>query len=103
MRRPGARAAGALIVLAAASCAGPRGAGVEAPRAGRPAIVDAFEDAAAWSAHPADGVELALGTDGGAVGNALRLDFRDIISNAREVERPFGANHFEARYCFSEW
>jgi outer membrane protein OmpA-like peptidoglycan-associated protein len=25
----------------------------------------------------------------------LRLDFRDIISNARDVDKPFGANHFE--------
>jgi hypothetical protein len=37
---------------------------------------DDFEDAAAWSAHPADGVELELRSDEGVHGRALRADFR---------------------------
>jgi hypothetical protein len=37
--------------------------------------IDRFEDAAAWSAHPADGVRLAIATDEGFRGRGLRLDF----------------------------
>ncbi len=41
----------------------------------RPVVVDAFESTAPWKAQPADGVSLALATDAGAVGRAMRLDF----------------------------
>ena len=37
--------------------------------------MEAFESAAPWSANPADGVKLALRSDTGARGRALRLDF----------------------------
>ncbi|MBE0564520.1 MAG: discoidin domain-containing protein [Krumholzibacteria bacterium] len=39
-------------------------------------VIDAGEDATAWTAHPADGVVMDLGTDQGERGRALRLDFR---------------------------
>lgn len=38
-------------------------------------IIDDFEDASAWSAHPSDGVKLAISSDAGVHGRALRLDF----------------------------
>lgn len=39
-------------------------------------LLDDFEDRATWSAHPADGVTLIIGSDEGTRGKALRLDFR---------------------------
>jgi hypothetical protein len=86
-------AAGAAVIVATASCAGSRGptaGGMRAAPGGRPApavIVDDFEDAAAWSAHPADGVELELGADAGAVGRALRLDVRFVTGGGYAVAR----------------
>lgn len=41
----------------------------------RPVVVDAFESTAPWRAQPADGVSLALASDAGADGRAMRLDF----------------------------
>ncbi len=35
-------------------------------------VVDAFDDVDSWSAHPADGVELAISRDTGVKGDALR-------------------------------
>src|SRR6185436_8968375 len=43
--------------------------------AAEPRLVDGFENAATWSAHPADGVKLALSNDAGFKGKSLRLDF----------------------------
>ena len=40
-----------------------------------PILLDAFEDASAWSPIRADGVALELGSDPGVHGRALRLDF----------------------------
>ena len=61
---------------------GPAAAADPAPRAVAAAlpslpttIVDDFESASAWSAHPADGVALTLQSDTGAHGKSLRLDF----------------------------
>jgi F5/8 type C domain len=39
-------------------------------------VIDNFDTVTGWSAHPADGVELEIGTGTGAHGNAMRLDFR---------------------------
>jgi F5/8 type C domain len=39
-------------------------------------LVDDFETIDAWSAHPADGVELTIGADAGENGRAMRLDFK---------------------------
>ncbi|MGH7621656.1 MAG: discoidin domain-containing protein, partial [Gemmatimonadaceae bacterium] len=39
-------------------------------------LIDGFDSTAGWSAHPSDGVSLAITADtGGAHGHALRLDF----------------------------
>jgi len=66
MRRlaPVARAAALACLLAAPSRA------AEKPRV----VVDDFENPALWQAQPAAGVELAIGSDAGVHGKALRLD-----------------------------
>jgi hypothetical protein len=43
--------------------------------AARGAVLDDFESLAAWSAHPSDGVALAISQDAGLHGRAMRLDF----------------------------
>ncbi len=48
----------------------------------RPRLLDDFERLAPWSAHPADGVALALAADEGA----LRLDF-DIPGGGYAIAR----------------
>lgn len=40
-----------------------------------PFVIDDFETAVQWSAHPSDGVELKIGSDTGRNGRAMRLDF----------------------------
>ncbi|HSB55207.1 MAG TPA: discoidin domain-containing protein [Gemmatimonadales bacterium] len=40
-----------------------------------PRLVDGFEDARLWSAHPADGVKASVHSDRGHTGRGLRLDF----------------------------
>jgi len=80
------RTALAAAVLAATALARP--AGAQAPGrpppppaatpvaiAPSPILVDGFESSAPWSANPADGVSLVIGTDEGVHGRALRLDF----------------------------
>ena len=65
------RGVGTLLLAGAAL------AGVVPARADeRPRTIDDFEDVATWSAHPAEGVELKLGSDAGAHGRALRFDVR---------------------------
>jgi hypothetical protein len=70
---PGSRlAVPALALLLAAACSGPAARGQDVR------VVDDFEGAPAWSAHPADGVGLDItqaARDDGR-GRALRLDFR---------------------------
>jgi hypothetical protein len=63
------------LVLASPAAAAPR------------VLVDDFEDASGWSAHPADGVELAIGQDEGVHGKALRLDFRFVRGGGYAVAR----------------
>jgi len=38
-------------------------------------VLDDFEDVSGWSAHPADGVKLVIGSGEGVHGKAIRLDF----------------------------
>ena len=37
-------------------------------------ILDSFDNVRAWAAHPSDGVSLAIRTDAGKVGRAMRMD-----------------------------
>lgn len=63
-----------LLALGAPMGAGAGLAQERAP-APRPQLIDGFETVAAWSAHPSDGVDLAIRSDRGVRGRALRLDF----------------------------
>uniref|UniRef100_A0A832I2P0 Coagulation factor 5/8 type domain-containing protein n=1 Tax=Eiseniibacteriota bacterium TaxID=2212470 RepID=A0A832I2P0_UNCEI len=67
-RRTGARRACAALALAA-------GLAAPAPAAATPRVLDAFEDAAPWSAMPASGVTMRLSTEPGPSGRCLRVDF----------------------------
>ncbi len=65
------------ILLPLALLPGACAPAADTPASSRPStrVVDACEDAASWSAHPADGVELSIGSDAGFQGRSLRLDF----------------------------
>jgi hypothetical protein len=64
-------------------------------------VVDDFETVDGWSAHPADGVELAIGSDEGARGRALRLDFRFLGGGGYAVARKDFAVNLPENYAFS--
>jgi hypothetical protein len=83
------RAVLAAIVAAVALSATGSAAGAE---------VDGFEDVGRWSAHPADGTELAIRSDAGATGRAMRLDFRFLkgggyVIARRELDLPLPENY----------
>jgi F5/8 type C domain-containing protein len=63
-------------------------------------VIDAFENAAQWSAHPADGVKLALASDAGMKGRSLRLDFDFTGGGYAVVHRDIDLNLPE-NYAFS--
>src|SRR5207249_5721865 len=78
---PAAIAAGLLLAWSAAApaaaAAGPAAArpATATPAAGTPVLIDDFEDASRWSAHPADGVAMKLSAQGAPGARALRIDF----------------------------
>ena len=61
---------------------------------------DDFEDVGAWSAHPAEGVELGLRSDPGLHGQALRLDVRFARGTGYAVARRAVALDLPADYVF---
>ncbi len=63
-------------------------------------VVDDFETVAAWSAHPADGVEMRLSADAGAHGRALRIDFRFTRGGGYAVARRAVSLDLPERYAF---
>jgi hypothetical protein len=65
----------ALLAALTLACAGARPPASAVTPVG-PVPVDGFEDVSGWQAHPADGVKLAIGSDTGASGRAMRLDFK---------------------------
>lgn len=67
-----------------------------------PILVDDFERAEAWSAHPADGVRLTLAGDRGKTGRALRLDF-GFSGGGYAIARRATALDLPANYAFSFW
>jgi hypothetical protein len=67
-----------------------------------PRIVDDFEQIAAWSAHPADGVQLALHSDRGRKGRALRLDF-SFRGGGYAIARRATSLDLQGNYAFSFW
>ncbi|HEY3217029.1 MAG TPA: discoidin domain-containing protein [Candidatus Eisenbacteria bacterium] len=65
-----------------------------------PIVVDDFEQASAWSAHPSEGVSLALGSDDGLHGRALRLDVRFTRGTGYAVARRAVSLDLPADYVF---
>ncbi|MGH7740827.1 MAG: discoidin domain-containing protein [Candidatus Eiseniibacteriota bacterium] len=77
---------GALLSMAAIA----RADDAIAPAAGAPNArlwIDDFEETNAWSAHPADGVELKLASDDGLHGRSLRADFHFVHGGGYAVLR----------------
>jgi hypothetical protein len=71
--------------------------------AAAPRLLDGFERLEGWSAHPADGVELALGSGRGRHGRALRLDFHFARGGGYAMARKAFALDLPANYAFSFW
>ena len=70
------------------------------PPAASTIVVDDFEDIAAWSAHPAEGVALGLASDAGEHGRALRLDVRFTRGTGYAVARRAVSLDLPADYVF---
>jgi len=68
-----------------------------------PELIDGFEQASAWSAHPADGVLATLHTDRGRTGQALRLDFDFQGGGGYAIARRALAIDLPANYAFTFW
>lgn len=65
-------------------------------------VVDDFDRINAWSAHPADGVELSLRSDRGRRGRALRLDF-SFSGGGYAIARRAVALDLRGNYAFTFW
>ncbi|MBI5837873.1 MAG: discoidin domain-containing protein [Candidatus Eisenbacteria bacterium] len=74
---------------------------VSGPVRGAGAVLDPFEDLSAWSAHPADGVELAIRPDTGVQGRCMRLDFRFVKGGGYAIARRALALELPGNYAFS--
>ncbi len=66
-------------------------------------VIDAFERLDAWSAHPADGVELAIRSDRGRAGRAMRLDFAFRAGAGYAIARRRTAIDLPANYALTFW
>src|SRR5439155_15806144 len=91
----------------AAAAAGPAAATPAAatpatatPAAGTPVLIDDFEDASRWSAHPADGVAMKLSAQGAPGARALRIDFRFAGGGGYAVARREIALTLPENYAF---
>ena len=69
----------------------------------KPRLLDGFERPADWSAHPADGVSLALHGDRGRTGRALRLDFNFHGGGGYAIARRTFDIPLPQNYAFSFW
>lgn len=74
--------------------------GVSHPLPAHGVLIDDFEDASAWSPHPADGVSLTIGSDEGVHGRALRLDVA-FTGGGYAVARKDVALDLPENYAFS--
>ncbi len=63
-------------------------------------VLDDFESVAAWSAHPADGVEVKISSDTGRNGKCMRVDFRFVKGGGYAVVRRALAIDFPDHYRF---
>ncbi|MFN8650802.1 MAG: discoidin domain-containing protein [Gemmatimonadales bacterium] len=68
-----------------------------------PRLVDGFESARAWSAHPADGVKASLHADRGHTGRGLRLDFDFQGHSGYAIARRALDLDLPANYSLSFW
>ena len=95
------RAVARLVVLVplAAGTAARAAAG----QAANPQVLDDFEAVDGWSAAPADGVLLRIGTGTGHAGRALRLDFDFQGHGGYAVIRKRVAIDLPANYAFTFW
>ncbi|MGH7724852.1 MAG: discoidin domain-containing protein [Candidatus Eiseniibacteriota bacterium] len=96
--------AGLLAGLFAGLCSGSC-ALAETPAGGSGAtavsrLVDDFERPARWTPHPADGVELKIGSDTGVKGRALRLDVNFTRGSGYAVARRAVSLNLPANYRF---
>ncbi|MBP9899527.1 MAG: discoidin domain-containing protein, partial [Gemmatimonadales bacterium] len=66
-------------------------------------VIDTFDDPAPWSAHPADGVQLALRGDRGRQGGAMRLDFSFGRGGGYAIARRAVNLDLPANYAFTVW
>ncbi|MEO8138020.1 MAG: discoidin domain-containing protein [Gemmatimonadota bacterium] len=69
----------------------------------KPRSLDGFERLTDWSAHPADGVSLALHGDRGRTGRALRLDFDFHGGGGYAIARRTLDIPLPQNYAFSFW
>ena len=97
----GLRAAARVTVLVAlAAGLAPRSA---AAQADAPRVLDDFETVAGWTAAPADGVLLRIGSDTGHAGRAMRLDFDFQGHGGYAVVRKRFAIDLPDNYAFTFW
>ncbi len=69
----------------------------------RPVVIDDFERTGAWTAHPADGVDLTLHSDSGRSGRAMRLDFSFRAGGGYAIARRNVGVDLPPNYSFSFW
>jgi F5/8 type C domain-containing protein/alpha-L-rhamnosidase-like protein len=68
-----------------------------------PRTLDDFERLDAWTAHPADGVDLAIRSDAGRTGRAMRLDFAFRSGGGYAIARRALPLDLPPNYAFSFW
>ncbi len=87
--------------VASAQDVRPDGKGGARVRTGPPrVVVDDFDDVSPWSAHPADGVTLALATDEDVVSRTMRLDVHFVTGGGYAVARRAVSLDLPANYRF---
>ena len=86
--------------MALAAGLAPRSAAAQAEAA---RVLDDFETVAGWTAAPADGVLLRIGTDSGHTGRAMRLDFDFQGHGGYAVARKRFPIDLPDNYAFTFW
>jgi hypothetical protein len=83
----------AFFLIAAASTAG---------TAAEPTMIDGFEDVTGWTPHPADGVELKIGSGEGLyLGNPPDIGYNHVRGKALQLDFKFtGGGYAVARKAF---
>ena len=66
-------------------------------------LIDGFERVDRWTAHPAEGVKLAIRSDVGRTGRAMRLDFAFTSGGGYAIAHRAVAIDLPANYAFSFW